>query len=249
MTDERPKRPWLQFSLRTLLVFVLLVSLFMSWFVVKLRPAQKRQKVVEMVQEAGGLVRYKYKDTSKSYLHLSSDFKDTPIPAWLLDLLGTDFFMRVSEVDLYSSNGFGDERMSELAKLANLESLSLARSQVTDAGLVHLKGMSNLKGLCLYETQVTDAGLTHLAGMTDLRSLRLSGTQVTDVGLAHLKQLTSLSSLNLNETQVTDAGLEHLEGLTNLDSLDLYNTQVTAEGVESLRQFLPDCDISSEFQP
>ena len=41
-------------------------------------------------------------------------------------------------------------------------------------------------------TQVTDAGLEHLKGLTQLQGLSLSGTQVTDAGLEHLKGLTQL---------------------------------------------------------
>ena len=34
--------------------------------------------------------------------------------------------------------------------------------QVTDAGLVHLKGLTNLTGFALYATQITDAGFAEL---------------------------------------------------------------------------------------
>jgi hypothetical protein len=46
--------------------------------------------------------------------------------------------------------------------------------------------MTGLGGLSLSGTQVTDAGLVHLKGMTGLRTLDLSDTQITDAGLAHL---------------------------------------------------------------
>lgn len=35
-------------------------------------------------------------------------------------------------------------------------------TQVTDAGLVHLKGLTNLEYLYLRKTQVTDAGIAEL---------------------------------------------------------------------------------------
>ena len=50
----------------------------------------------------------------------------------------------------------------------------LVDHQITDAGLVHLKGMTNLKQLDLSRTQITDAGLVHLAGLTKLQQLDLS---------------------------------------------------------------------------
>ena len=41
----------------------------------------------------------------------------------------------------------------------------------------------NLRG-----TQITDAGLVHLKGLTNLRGLNLNGTQTTNAGVADLKK-------------------------------------------------------------
>ena len=60
-------------------------------------------------------------------------------------------------------------------------------------------------------TQVTDAGLEHLKGLINLVYLELSGTQVTDAGLVHLKGLSKLNFLYLGRTQVTDAGVKDLQ--------------------------------------
>ena len=86
----------------------------------------------------------------------------------------------------------------------------LGRSQVTDAGLVHLKGMTNLEELWL-PTQVTAAGLVHLRGLPNLDTLGLGGTKVTDAGLVNLKGLTSLRKLYLTDTKVTDTGIAELQ--------------------------------------
>ena len=80
-------------------------------------------------------------------------------------------------------------------------------------------------------TQVTDAGLKHLRGLTQLRTLSSANTQVTDAGLEHLRGLTQLQWLFLVNTQVTDAGLKHLRGLTQLQMLSLANTHLTDAGV------------------
>ena len=93
-------------------------------------------------------------------------------------------------------------------------------------------------------TQVTDAGLVHLKGLTSLKELILSYTQITDARLLHLKGLTSLQRLGLDGTQVTDAGLEHLKGLTGLEYVYLNNTQITDAGVEDLKKALPQCNIT-----
>ena len=42
------------------------------------------------------------------------------------------------------------------------------------------------------ETQVTDAGLKHLKGLTNLKKLFLYGTPITDVDLEHPKALVNI---------------------------------------------------------
>jgi len=118
------------------------------------------------------------------------------------------------------------------------------RTHITDANLESMATEhSNMEILHLTCSQVTDAGLEHLRGLTSLKLLSLWHTQVTDGGLEHLRGLTSLQDLYLCDTQVTDAGLECLKGLTSLSRLYLYNTQVTDEGVEKLQQAMPNCEI------
>jgi hypothetical protein len=79
----------------------------------------------------------------------------------------------------------------------------------------------------LLATEVTDAGLVHLKGLTGLQMLGLSGTKVTDAGLIQLKWLTGQESLNLSNTKVADAGLVHLKGLKSLHTVNLALTEVT----------------------
>lgn len=122
-------------------------------------------------------------------------------------------------------------------------------AQITDAGLVHLKGLTLLETLRLENRQIGDAGLAHLGGLTSLKTLYLGGTQVTDAGLAYLQGLTSLKTLYLNNTQVSDRGLVHLKGLTALEKLYLRGTSVSYAGLADLKQALPNCIISGPAAP
>ena len=63
----------------------------------------------------------------------------------------------------------------------------------------------------LLGTQVTDAGLVHLKGLSSLNWLDLDGTQLTDAGLIDLKGLSSLERLDLHQTQVTEGGVQELQ--------------------------------------
>src|SRR5262249_29606093 len=97
--------------------------------------------------------------------------------------------------------------------------------------------------LGLGRTQVSNAGLTHLKTLTNLSILKLNDSPVSDAGLTHLKPLTNLSTLYLVRTQVSDAGLASLEGLKSLRHLDLTGTKVTDKGVDAFRKALPKCRI------
>ena len=94
-----------------------------------------------------------------------------------------------------------------------------------------------------HSSQITDAGLVHVRGLTRLEILFLNNTQVTDAGLVHLGGLTQLVELDLAATQITDAGLFRLGGLSRLRSLTLGKTQVTDAGVQRLQKALPKCKI------
>ena len=98
-------------------------------------------------------------------------------------------------------------------------------------------------------TEVTDAGLAHLKGMVNLENLHLGNAQMTDAGLAEIEGLTNLRFLSLDHTWVTDAGLVHLQGMAKLRQLTLAGTPVTAAGAASLRQALPRLGISPSRLP
>ena len=84
-------------------------------------------------------------------------------PRWVVNSLGEDYF-------------------------ANVVSLNLRHSRVTDEGLRHLEGLQALRGLNLTDTQITDEGLKHLERLEALEWLVLYGTQVTDKGVAQLQE-------------------------------------------------------------
>jgi len=142
-----------------------------------------------------------------------------------------------------ANSGVTDAGVAHLQGLAGtLQVLTLDGTRVTDAGLAHLEGLTRLQWLSFINTRVTDAGLSHLERLIGLQSLMLQETGVTDVGLAHVKGLAALQQLNLRKTLVTDAGLAHLKGLQNL-KLVILGANVTDAGLAEMRQALPAAKI------
>jgi len=136
-----------------MLVFVLLVSIGMSWFAVKLERARRQREAVEAIRAASGSALYDYE--------LPGSLTEPPIPKWMVVLLGEDFFCEVVAVVTWSSD-FGDDAASHLKALTTLRFLALGDTQITDAGLEHLEGMTSLKWLDLKGAQVTPEGVKKL---------------------------------------------------------------------------------------
>ncbi len=263
-TKPTPKRRWFRFSLRTLLIVVLLLSLPLGWFALKMREAEKQRKAVEAIEKAGGTVWYDYQEDESGMLMAELE---PPAPTWLRELVGEDFFSDVIVVSFVDAPEVGnaalehfkvltrlkwlllygtqvtDVGLENLSGLAELESLNIDAAHVTDEGLKYLTGLTNLHDLNISRTRITDEGLEYLKGMPSLEFLSLSETQLTNAGCLHLKWLINLRVLDLGGTQVTDEGLEHIKKLIELEYLDLCDTHVTKEGIEELEKALPNCEI------
>ena len=184
--DDAPdrKRRWFQHSRRWPLLLLLPLLIPCVWFVMKMEHAAKQKAVVEELENLGGLVWYDYQFEADGAP--SSKDPQPPGPFWLRRLLGDDFFINVTKLDLRQTE-VGDAGLAHLNALADLESLTLGE-RAGDVGLEHLKGLPLLHTLNLRATRVTDAGLVHLQALPHLRSLDLRDTRVTDAGLQELRK-------------------------------------------------------------
>ncbi len=227
--SDKPKRPWYQFSLRTLLLLVLICSLGFAWLAARLQRARENR-------EKAAAIRSVLAEFGRSGISYDIHY---PPRNWLDDLFDDPGDRYFSRIDVRREE-FGDGDVARLMMypkgVADLRALDVDGTRVTDAGLAHLKILTSLERLDLAKTRVTDVGLAHLKTLISLERLNLEETQITDAGLAHLKGLASLRGLYLGKTRVSDAGLEHLSGLTKLESLDLSGTQVAGAGLEHLKR-------------
>lgn len=199
-TTPKPKRRWLQFSLRTMLVLVLVVSVPLGWFAREVQRVRVQRKAATAIQELGGSVRYSPVSSAGVRAAVVS----------LGKLFGADMSRVVTGVVLNGTQ-ISDAGLAHLQGLPQLRTLFLDNTQVSDAGLAHLRGLPQLKGLRLASTKISDTGLVHLRGLTQLGGLDLANTQISDAGLKHLRGLTRLRILWLAKPQVTDAGVAQLQ--------------------------------------
>ena len=186
--QSHPWRRYLRFSVRGLLVLVVVVGGGLGWIV---REARIQRKAVAAIEKAEGFVKYEWEWRDGKNISGGKPWA----PRWVVDLIGADYFGHVTHVGWAGPLRLPDTVLAEVGRLNQLQRLWLNNASVTDAGLEHFKGLTKLSDLRLNRTQVTDAGLEHLKGLTKLSDLWLDRTQVTDAGVDELKR--SLPSLTI----------------------------------------------------
>ncbi len=236
-----------QFSLRTLLLFVLVCCYGLGL----LTPIFMHRSAVRQLRNLGAFVKCEKPTT----------------PIWLRSFVGKELFAEVEDVSLSGGvandegiaraahllrrlNGrlrlhlfnpsMSDDGLKLLCEVPNLQFLRLHNSRVTDAGLRHLGRLPSLEVLDLGAGRVgdgaqgtlfTDIGLANLADATKLRALRLYRTRITGARLAELSGLTELRVLRISDAPLEDAHLEGLVHLRNLECLQLLNTPTSDTGL------------------
>ena len=189
-----------QFSIRSLLALTVIVALPCSWLAVELKRAKGQRDAVTATQMAGGRLRYEYNFVTGG--GITAGVPEPPGPAWLRDLLGTDFF-----TDCIYAEVSNDSQMEKLKGLTQLRWLHLWGTRITDSGLQNLAELAQLKLIHLERHPITAVDLL------DRKAPYTPGDlyRVTDAGLECLKGLRKLNTVELNYTNVTDGGLKELQ--------------------------------------
>lgn len=174
-------------------------------------------------------------------------------------------------VDLGNSS-ITDRALEILATLPALESVSVACTRVSDAGVAHLGRCQHLREVNLQGTATGDGALRALAGKPALAQFR-TGNNVTDAGLAMLREYPAFAQWQGGEAtmgltsydagpnhlllrgDITDRGMTHLARLQGLYALDLdaSDLAITAAGLRTIAG-LPNlgwlaCDATDESMP
>ena len=224
INPPKRKRRWLQFSLRSLLIFTTICAMACGWLAKRIE--MKRKEREAFCHFAPG-VAYDYQIDSSSERKIDRN-AEPPGPKWLRQVLGDNFFGKVVRVDIQGGHKIGQ--------------------QITDADMKFLADLPDLESVDFWHQPVTDKGVAYIATLPQLRTLLLDGTGITDVGVERLKELTELQTLGLSSTQISDAGLVSLKGLTELEALYLSNTHISDAGLmnihdnEPLVQFVVETD-------
>lgn len=266
-----------QFSLKVLLLLVLVAGVGCARLSSWLQQTRKQRDVVAMLAPRGAGASYPGEEEPGFRTLIGQQYFRSPVGLSVArGFQGGDAAMISALTDLRSltlaSPNVSDDDLIHLARLTRLNwlclrdtnvrgpglkhvarlpqlvSLDLAGSAVTDEGLTNLR-LRRLRHLYLGSTEIGDQGVAAISTLPDLKTLDLSQTKITDDGLKWLGQMRTLEELHLAYDKVTDVGLAYLQDLDQLMVLDVRRTAVTESGINALRNRLPNCMILTEPQP
>ena len=155
-------RRWLSFSIRTLLVAMLIFAALFAWLGKHVIRTRSERPIVAQIQAAGGHAYYDYQlgfgfvDASKS--PTGSKF--------VRAILGDDIYATVNVV--FFSNPTTDSAIEDLHRLENLLDVSICGPAVTDQCIDDLLHIDKLRSLNLSDTSITPEGLARLSGSKTL---------------------------------------------------------------------------------
>lgn len=223
-----------RFRLRTLLAVFALACFVFSCVGYWMRLANQQRASVAWATAHGGVVYYDFKFDERGQLDVE---RKAPVPPWVIELLGIDFFSsprwvfvdgpvrdlngisnlkRLRRLHVYDGAGLAD--LQPLRAVTTIDTLSLCGTEVRD--LRPLSHLTHLRDLIILESPVED--LRPLAGLYQLEGLGLGNSEVSD--LAPLRNLPRLSGLDIRGTNVSD--ISPLAGITSLQMIFIQNTAV-----------------------
>ena len=215
---QKPKRRWLRYSLRSLLILVTAICVATAY----VAPIERTKRAVAIIEDAGGVVQYDYQVNGE----------DMPRPEWVAERFGLEYV--ASPVYARLARGATDAEIQAASHLTTLRELDCAEAPLTDSHLSLFSGHRELRILDLRGSRITDAGLQYLEHMQHLETIQLFNTAIGDDGAARLARLPTLRVVGLCETRITDNAMRPLASLPALYSLDIDFTSVTDAGLFEL---------------
>jgi len=262
MTNHGPTPPvakprrWYQFSLRTLVVVVVIVSMALGLFAARLQRARRQAEAVAVLQKHG-YVMYDYAYSKVKGQRQYDPNAESVVPRWLVNLLREDFFHdvfvvatvvddqssdshdrickavkqlhRLKELHIGADPGI-EFNLDRLAIGRDLEEFSLAGQCRVDS-LGPVRKLPKLKTLSLSEVTLTKEGLESISRMPQLSELSLKKIDLRRGDFSFVAKCQNLRSLDIDGILLTNHDLEDLSSMRQLEFLRLVRTQLTDGGL------------------
>ena len=186
----------LRFTLRLLLAATTAVCVALGWWTQR---ARRQARIVAGIVKTYGTVTYDFEPqpTPKMYRRRS------PLPAWLVERLGEDFFHSVVRAHVR-----GDVELAQVAELTAITDLTIWKEDLTDDALLPIARLRGLKRLVIQSdkhqslpgdypdtTRIGDRSLAEISRFPSLEEAYIEGTHISATGLAVLANARSLRTV------------------------------------------------------
>jgi len=212
MVPSRPRRRWLSYSLRMLLLVVTLLAIVLGYWA---NSALEQRRALATIHGSyphnHTMYTYEWEEMRSRFGPGTSGVSTQPTephtwaPRWLREWLGKDFFFDTDSVCFGERLDGGPQPTAEEDRatwkaLSGIASLRQLTSYIgpLDEDLGHIARLRRLKWIDLHTcSQLTDEGLRSLGRLPQLEHLTLSGGQYTPAGFKRLAGLRHLKDLGL----------------------------------------------------
>ncbi|PQO36577.1 hypothetical protein [Blastopirellula marina] len=205
------RRRWLSFSIRGMLLLILVISVPLAWIGRDLWQSRLEEAVVLRVNRNYGSVTYDYQEEN---LFIPSE---PPGNRLLRSIFGNHLYARV--VSIVALNPLGNDTIVKFPDLRSLETLQLGSETLDDEAIEALVQIPKLQRLILKNTEITPQQLHRLAESRSIESIWLEQSCTTDDHLLELQHFPNLSQVQIWDSPATDTGLESLVAIKNLTDL------------------------------
>lgn len=217
----------LRFSLRTLLVVMLVCGVLLGAFARAHSRAQRQRQIIAAAAEVGGHVRYDFECYSQSWLYAPQ--------RWLAPRVGPDLVGNVLILNYQTAEPASwRESLQSAADLQTIEYLSACGHGLTAADVEQLGRCTALKQLnLLHARDLPD--LKPLGKLRQLAQLGLNSCSgVKGAKLSALRELQRLKTIDLCGSDATDEVARELAKLPMLDEINVEFSQITHTGLLEL---------------
>lgn len=222
----RPRRRWFQFSLRSLLVVMLLLPMVLGVYARYRAESQRQWRLVNELKAAGGMFDWEIADQGKP------EFEQGAFLQWQ-KWLGIDLPQGLKSFTIFKSVEPGVP-LANLGEFPQLESVVLCDGTATDKDLAILAKLPRLRFLRVDSDHITDQGIAALEGCTNLHDVAIEGNQLTGKGLAVVANLPNLKGMYWDSELTTDGDLECLQNKLKLEELYLRGNTLQDAGLEAV---------------
>ncbi len=213
----------LRFTLRLLLAALTLLCV---WLAIHTQRARRQRAIVEQIEQGIGGAYYDFHYEAKDD-GMGAKQQVSPVPKWLLDTLGVDFFHNVKAVHTRDTPVIAD-----LPQLSALERLVIMEESLTDDEFVPVGRIDGLRCLWVLSdkhqetdrpdtTHLGDRSLQLIARMPALEEAYIDGRAFTAEGVQALGASSSLRKVHVSwcDESVDERGLAPLRESGRLKSL------------------------------